>query len=94
MTGLMAIFWRHLAVLTNFTRNEVESRLIGQERAFARGAPGSAPQGQDRAPKGWVRTYGDGPADHPLHPLQGFRGPLRCQQDLAVYVLGGWVVPV
>ena len=28
--------------------------------------------------------------DHPLRPLQGLRGPLRCQ-DPPLY--GGWVVP-
>ena len=28
--------------------------------------------------------------DHPLQPLQGFRGPLRCQ---ACSLRGGWVVP-
>ena len=47
------------------------------------------PTGTDRAPKGWVRTYlvtvqRGRPHDHPLQPLQGFRGPLRCHGTLRV----------
>ena len=39
------------------------------------------------------RVHGDGPRYHPLHPLQGFRGPLRCTWDLAVVDPGMAVGP-
>ena len=71
--------------MTNFTGNDLNSR------PFARGAAPSQPPAGGRArPQGvvgtgnsggrtWVRE-GVGPTtpDHPLQPLQGFRGPLRC----------------
>ena len=53
MTGLFGLFWRHFAVLTNFSGNEVESRLLLLEEE-----PGS-PQAQGAwgvatGPEGWV----------------------------------------
>ena len=55
------------------------------------------PAGTDRAPKGWYRTC-NAPGvfrtpDHPLQPLQGFRGPLRCLGCSLSGLGPGWVVP-
>ena len=49
-------------------------------------------QGSGPGPQGGVRTYGDGPITHHSSPA-GLPGPLRWFWDLAVYVLGGWVLP-
>ena len=76
MTGLIDTFRRHFGVLTNFQENEVKSRPYGQEAAFARGAPGSARHGQDRAPEGWVRTsVGAVPQTTHSRVLQTLPGP-------------------
>ena len=49
-----------------------------------RGGPRSRPRRRPR----YVR-----PPDHPLQPLWGFRGPLRCLGVSSSSVLGGWVLP-
>ena len=55
MTGLFDVFWRHFTVLTNFTEECLESRLIGQEAAKRRVLPGRA-QGDRPGPAGVGRT--------------------------------------
>ena len=77
MTGLFDIFWRHLAVLTNFLRNVMESRPY-----WLRGGNPQGPryregwQGQtDRAPQGWY--LGPSPPPSPCWPtLPGRPGPV------------------
>ena len=68
--------------------------LIGQEAAFLGPGTGRGLQGPDRArrvvPGPYSRRARIRPITHPLHPLQGFRGPLRW---LWVSLRGGWVVP-
>ena len=86
MTGLLALFGRHFVVLTNFLVKEAKSRRIGPEAAFQGPSTGRATAGGPTGPGGWDwdrprrRTPGDAssPPDHPLQPLQGLRGPLRC----------------
>ena len=95
MTGLMDIFRRHFVVLTNFSIYLAESRPYWPRGGYC---PGSTREGHgvDRpGPKGGCGrpSY----PDHPLQPLQGFRGPLRCQDTsprAACWVVPGIAPPV
>ena len=50
MTGLFDTFWRHFALLTNFTGNEVDSRPFARGgRSWSREGPAGGPTG----PGGW-----------------------------------------
>ena len=67
--------------------------MLGERSRYSEAGPGGP---GDRS--GWYlglgRTETPGrPSDHPLQPLWGFRGPLRCLRTLQLGSPGGWVVP-
>ena len=71
--------------------------LLARRRAFSGRYREGPCRGTDRAlgHPGWYRAR-EGvfrPQDHPLRPLQGLRGPLRCPGTSLKRAVAGWVVP-
>ena len=67
--------------------------------APSRPETGRDPAGVPTGPVGWSQDCVHGTVrpsclDHPLRPLQGLRGPLRCQVTSPRAKRAGWVYPV